>query len=106
MNGPESGQRSVVVPAAASKHEVLVAFGKALHLPEYYGTNLDALNDCLQDLASELANGEGEPLTLEWHVHPAFRRDAAYAVVKGILVGAVEAAEGTLTLRILPPDHV
>lgn len=105
MSGPASGQRSVVVRAAESKHEVLVAFGKALRLPEYYGRNLDALNDCLQDLASELANGEGEPLTIEWHVHPAFRRDAAYTVVKGIVVDAVEAAEGTLTLRILPADH-
>ncbi|MGE5470154.1 MAG: barstar family protein [Bacteroidota bacterium] len=29
--------------------EVLVDFGKALHFPPWYGTNLDALHDCLSD---------------------------------------------------------
>jgi RNAse (barnase) inhibitor barstar len=105
MTGPSSARRrTAVVPAAESKREVLVAFGKALEFPEYYGANLDALNDCLQDLAAELANGEGEPLAVEWHVHPAFRRQAAYAVVKGILEDAAAASEGTLTVRTVASD--
>lgn len=98
--GPDSaGRRTVVVPAAESKREVLVAFGKALRFPAHYGVNLDALNDCLQDLAAELANGEGGPLAVEWHVHPAFRREPAYTVIKGILEDAVAASEGALTVR-------
>lgn len=91
------------MPAAASKREVLVAFGKALRFPDYYGANLDALNDCLQDLAADLANGEGEPFVIEWHVHEAFRRGPAYTAVKGILEDAVAASEGTLTVRTVPP---
>lgn len=98
---PRGSSRTVVVPAAASKHEVLVAFGEALGFPGYYGANLDALNDCLQDLAAELANGEGERLTVQWDVHPAFRRGPAYAVVEGILRDAVDASEGTLEVRIV-----
>lgn len=30
--------------------EVLTAIGEALGFPDYYGRNLDALNDCLADL--------------------------------------------------------
>ena len=93
--------RRVVVPAAASKREVLVAFGAALGFPDYYGQNLDALNDCLQDLASELANGEGAPLEVEWRVHPAFRATAPFAAVEGLLADAVGASEDTLTVRVV-----
>ena len=32
------------------KREVLAAIGEALAFPDYYGRNLDALNDCLGDL--------------------------------------------------------
>jgi RNAse (barnase) inhibitor barstar len=32
------------------KREVLTAIGEALAFPDYYGRNLDALNDCLRDL--------------------------------------------------------
>jgi RNAse (barnase) inhibitor barstar len=32
------------------KREVLTAIGQALAFPDYYGRNLDALNDCLRDL--------------------------------------------------------
>ena len=38
--------------------EVHLAIGRALDFPDYYGCNLDALWDCLTDIA-------GEPLQLE-----------------------------------------
>lgn len=40
------------------KREVLIRMGEAFGFPDYYGANLDALADCLADLA--------EPTTLEW----------------------------------------
>ena len=98
-SGP--GRRRVVVPAAASKREVLVAFGTALGFPDYYGANLDALNDCLQDLASELANGEAAALEIEWRVHPAFRATAAFEAVEGILADAAGASGDALTVRVV-----
>jgi hypothetical protein len=37
--------------------EVLAAFGHDLAFPEWYGANLDALNDCLTDLSWREAKG-------------------------------------------------
>lgn len=42
----------------ADKREVLTRIGEAFGFPDYYGRNLDALADCLGDLA--------EPTALEW----------------------------------------
>lgn len=95
------GRRRVVVPAAAAKREVLAAFGEALGFPDYYGANLDALNDCLQDLASEIANGEAEPLEVEWRVHPDFRATRTFATVEAILADAAGASEDGLTVRVV-----
>jgi RNAse (barnase) inhibitor barstar len=36
--------------AAATRKAVLIAIGKALGFPKWYGANLDALYDCLTDL--------------------------------------------------------
>jgi RNAse (barnase) inhibitor barstar len=44
--------------ALDSKREVLRAIGDALAFPEHYGANLDALRDCLRDVA--------EPTVLLW----------------------------------------
>ena len=95
------GRRRVVVPAAAAKREVLAAFGEALGFPDYYGANLDALNDCLQDLASEIANGEAEPLEVEWRVHPDFRATRTFATVEAILAHAAGASEDGLTVPVV-----
>jgi hypothetical protein len=35
-----------------TREDALVAIGTALHFPDYYGRNLDALVDCLRDVAS------------------------------------------------------
>jgi RNAse (barnase) inhibitor barstar len=90
----------VVVPAAESKRDVLVAFGDALGFPAYYRPNLDAFNDCLQDLAADLANGEAGPIDVEWHVHPAVRRLPAFVAMREILEDAAEASGGALTLKV------
>ena len=49
----------------ATPREMHLALKKMLDLPEYYGLNADALNDCLGDKAETvnlwiLAPGEGE----------------------------------------------
>ena len=52
----------------ATPREMHLALKKMLDLPEYYGLNADALNDCLGDKAETvnlwiLAPGEGETAT-------------------------------------------
>ncbi len=48
----EQGYRVVSLDAAvwSSREDSLRAFGVALDFPDYYGINLDALNDCLRDV--------------------------------------------------------
>jgi RNAse (barnase) inhibitor barstar len=48
------GYKVVDVDAAGSADDqaFLVAIGTALDFPDYYGKNLDALNDCLRDVAT------------------------------------------------------
>jgi len=48
----QNAQRYVEIDleGAASKKAVLVAIGRALEFPQWYGANLDALYDCLTDL--------------------------------------------------------
>jgi hypothetical protein len=48
------GYKVVELDAAASVdvQAFLVAVGKAFDFPDYYGRNLDALNDCLRDVAT------------------------------------------------------
>ncbi len=40
-----------VVEGQAEKRALLVAIGRALRFPSYYGANLDALEECLHDLS-------------------------------------------------------
>jgi RNAse (barnase) inhibitor barstar len=52
------GADVVVVSAAAGKRGSLERFAEVLRLPDWFGHNLDALADCLHDLAeSPLAEG-------------------------------------------------
>jgi RNAse (barnase) inhibitor barstar len=45
------GADVLVVPAAADKRGSLERFAEVLRLPDWFGHNLDALADCLHDLA-------------------------------------------------------
>jgi len=46
-------------------YEIHDAFAAALHFPEYYGRNLDALYDCLTDLHEETVVGISAPSALK-----------------------------------------
>lgn len=46
-----AGAEVVVVPAGQDKASSLERFAQTLHLPDWFGRNLDALADCLHDLA-------------------------------------------------------
>ena len=61
--------------------DVLAAIGEALAFPDHYGRNLDALNDCLRDLAA--------PTVLLWEAWGALARaePRRFAVLVGILEG-------------------
>jgi RNAse (barnase) inhibitor barstar len=84
----DAGRRSLVIPAADSKKEVLATFGEALDFPEHYGVNLDALNDSLHDFADAISDDGQEPLTLIWQVPAAFRSDRSFGVICEILQDA------------------
>ncbi len=64
---------------AQTKPEVLAAIGAALQFPDYYGSNFDALADCLGDLET--------PTVLLWDDWGAFaRNDArAFSILRRIL---------------------
>ena len=50
-NAQREGADVLVVPAAADKRGSLERFAEVLQLPDWFGRNLDALADCLHDLA-------------------------------------------------------
>lgn len=50
----EEGRDPVVVPAGPDKAGTLAAFADRLGFPDWFGGNLDALADCLDDLAAAL----------------------------------------------------
>ena len=59
-----------MVRDVADKRSTLAALGRALQFPDYYATNLDALEECLRDL-SWLPVG---PVEIVWEDGPL--RDA------------------------------
>ncbi|MEZ2391957.1 barstar family protein [bacterium RCC_150] len=84
----DAGRRTVVVPPAATKKAVLEVFGQVLDFPEYYGVDLDALNDSLHDLADSISDDGQPPVTLIWQVPAAYRTDRSFGVVCEILQDA------------------
>ena len=72
----DAGRRTLLVPPATTKQAVLEVFGQVLDFPEYYGVNLDALNDSLHDYADALSEDDGSPVTMIWQV----RRPTAQTV--------------------------
>jgi hypothetical protein len=73
------------VPGAADKAAVLGAIARAMAFPEWFGSNWDALEDCLTDLAWR--PGEGHVVVLA----------GAHAMPKddlGILIDVLDSAAG------------
>ncbi|MBT8163121.1 MULTISPECIES: barstar family protein [Arthrobacter] len=84
----DAGRRTVLVPPAATKQAILEVFGQVLDFPEYYGVNLDALNDSLHDFADTVSEDDQPPVTLIWQVPAAYRTDRSFGVVCEILQDA------------------
>ena len=84
----DAGRRSLVIPAAGSKKEVLASFGEALDFPEHYGVNLDALNDSLHDFADAISDDGQKPVTVIWQVPAAFRSDRSFGILCEVLQDA------------------
>lgn len=84
----DAGRRAFVVPPAATRKDVLQAFGEALAFPGHYGANLDALNDSLHDFADAVSDDAQPPATVIWQVPAAFRSDRAFGIVCEILQDA------------------
>lgn len=57
-----SADRVHVVDGGTTRAEVLARFAEVLDFPEWFGGNLDALMDCLRDVA----DGQEDPWTLVW----------------------------------------
>jgi RNAse (barnase) inhibitor barstar len=72
-----------------TRREFLTAVGEALSFPDHYGTNLDALNDCLRDLPGSTV--------LLWDGWSTLAREdkTAFAAIRAIL------ADHTATLTTL-----
>ena len=77
-----AGLRVVAITLEGAKQRWLEAFARALALPEWFGNNWDALEDCLTDLP-----GDGHVLLL--HGAPAAAGDDL-----GILLDVLEASAG------------
>ena len=63
----------VLLNGAEITHEILA---EKLGFPPYYGRNLDALHDCLTDIAEDTAiilqnSPETEPAVIEWFKNQA-----------------------------------
>ena len=87
-----------MIPAADTKKAVLADFGEVLDFPEYYGVNLDALNDSLHDFADTLTDDGKEPLTFIWQVPAAFRTDRSFGIICEILQDAESYAGKSLSV--------
>jgi RNAse (barnase) inhibitor barstar len=88
---------------AGTRQQVLAAIGRALQFPDYYGQNLDALDELITDLGW-LPPG---PVELVWSDPDVLRSadPAGYRAVLQILRDAERATRGTerpLTVRFTP----
>ena len=57
------GDEVSVVPAGETKAESIDLFAEVLDFPDWFGRNLDALADCLHDLAEEPREDGGACVT-------------------------------------------
>lgn len=89
---------------AYSKAAFLAAVGEALHFPDYYGQNFDALTDCLRDI------GRGvDGVVLLWDGWGSLARadEKAFGIALDVLGERVDADRGvpfSVLLRGEGPD--
>lgn len=62
----DDGRQVLVVPAGATVGQSLDWFAESLRLPDWFGRNLDALADCLHDLAEEEPADDTDGVVLVW----------------------------------------
>ena len=86
------GAEVVVVPAGNGKRDSLERFAEVLHLPDWFGRNLDALADCLHDLAERAVPDGASGRHLVWDGTAALHRSAPEAF-EGICSVLGEVAE-------------
>ncbi|MBK8756289.1 MAG: barstar family protein [Actinomycetales bacterium] len=87
-----------IVEGGVDKHSSLVAFAEGLALPEWFGLNLDALNDALRDLADE----QGREIELVWdRVGRLHENDPkAYGAILAVLLD-IEAERDDLQITVV-----
>lgn len=89
---------------ADTKAAFLAAVGDALHFPDHYGQNFDALTDCLRDIGRDV-----DGVVLLWDGWSTLARadERAFAVTLDVLGSRVEADRGapfSVLLRGEGPD--
>ncbi len=91
-----------VVDGPGSKAKFMTAIAEALSFPDWFGRNLDALQDCVRDL-SWLAPGEH---LLVWRNPDALRGGDArtFHHVEEILIGADGRTTRGVTLHVVTAD--
>ncbi|MCE1178760.1 MAG: barstar family protein [Micrococcales bacterium] len=97
-----AGRSVSLVKGGADKEATLASFADALGFPDYFGHNLDALYDCLGDLADEqAARGSGE-WEIVWDDAAELRAadPETYASILEIL-GEVESDHDGLSIAII-----
>jgi RNAse (barnase) inhibitor barstar len=82
----------VRLPAARDKSAFLNAIAKALHFPDYFGHNWDALYDCLLDLKPD--EGAGTLLVLRDATGFARAEPEEFAAAVGALADAADYWKG------------
>ena len=73
--------REYVVASAPDKAGVLATFAKALDFPDYFGSNLDALVDCLFDFLLDLQHSS----LVVWRLDARFKSSDDFSPVLQVL---------------------
>ena len=88
------------------KSEFLTEVGQALHFPDHYGHNFDALADCLSDVGGSTNSGGVDGTVLLWDGWGTLARSdpKAFSVALTVLGGRVHADRGTPFAVLLRGD--
>ncbi|XVX19146.1 barstar family protein [Actinomycetota bacterium] len=97
-----AGRSVALVKGGPDKEATLASFAGALGFPDYFGHNLDALYDCLGDLADEQAERGAGEWEIVWDDAAALRAadPEAYASILEIL-DEVESDHDGLSVAII-----